>query len=96
MLNKRELLEKHLEEYILSFISDRNFLQQIYDVANEKYNIPRSITSDYMTMRLPLKEATEFLLYCFTDVIETERGVHKSILSRYLLKSIRKIFRKII
>lgn len=83
MLNKRELLEKHLEEYILSFISDRNFLQQIYDVANEKYNIPRSITSDYMTLRLPLKEATEFLLYCFTDVIETERKVHKSILPRY-------------
>lgn len=78
MLKDKRELEQYLEKRILNFISDTEFCNKIYDYANEKYDLPRSVTSDYVSLRNPLEEASEFILFCILDSIENIREEKKS------------------
>lgn len=78
MLKDKRELEQYLEKRILNFISDTEFCNKIYDYANKKYDLPRSITSDYVSLRNPLEEASEFILFCILDSIENAREEKKS------------------
>ena len=55
MLKKKEELEQYLEKEILKIISNTELCIKIYDYIKDKYDIPRVITSDYISMRLPLE-----------------------------------------
>ena len=78
MLKDKRELEQYLEKRILNFTSDTEFCNKIYNYANEKYDLPRSIASDYISLRNPLEEANEFILYCILDSIEYAREEKKS------------------
>jgi len=70
MLKSKNELEQYLESKIFSFISNTELCQSIYNYAKETYNIPRTLTSDLITMRISLSEASEFVLFCLLDAIE--------------------------
>ena len=83
MLKDKKELELYLEKKILSFIYDTELCNKIYDYALEKYNIPRVITSDYLSLRNPLAEANDFVLFCLLDSIEQITEVKKSVVPEF-------------
>ena len=83
--NKNDL-SKYLEKEFLNILFKTKVLQDIYDTANQLYDIPRSISSDFVTLRCSLNEASEFILFCLTDSYEKVKNNGKSynsILNQY-------------
>jgi hypothetical protein len=77
MLTANENLEKYLQEKILKITTDTELLKLICLYAKETYEIPKSITSDYLTLRKPVQEASEFILFCLLDSIKnTSKNVN--------------------
>lgn len=70
MLKRKEELEQYLEKEIIKIISNTETCKKIFDYIKDTYNIPRTISSDYISMRLPLFQASEFILFCLLDGIE--------------------------
>lgn len=91
MLKAKKELEVYLEKKILSFISDTVLYNRIYDYALEKYSIPKVIVSDYLSLRNPLAEANDFILFCLLDSIENITEAKKSVIPEfYVEKEIKK------
>lgn len=76
MVKSRSEIEKYLEKEIVKIITDNEVCVGICDYVKNTYEIPRTITSDYISMRLPLEQASEFILFCLLDGIE--KVTHKS------------------
>lgn len=70
MIKRKEELEQYLEKEILKIISNTEICRRICDYVKDTYDIPRTITSDYISMRLPLEQASEFILFCLLDGLE--------------------------
>jgi len=70
MLTANENLEKYLEEKILKITANTELCKQICIYAKETYEIPKGITSDYLALRKPVQEASEFILFCLLDSIK--------------------------
>lgn len=70
MVKARNEVEKYLEKEILKIIANNEICIGICDYVRDTYEIPRTITSDYISMRLPLEQASEFILFCLLDGIE--------------------------
>ena len=70
MIKSKIEIEKYLQKEILKIISKKEICLDICNYAKENYNMPRSLTSDYLTMRIAMAEATEFVLFCLLDSIE--------------------------
>lgn len=70
MLRSREEIGKYLEKEVIKIIADNEICMGIYDYVKDTYEIPRTITSDYISMRLPFEQASEFILFCLLDGIE--------------------------
>lgn len=86
MLKDKKELELYLEKKILNFISDTELCNRIYDYALEKYNIPKTISSDYLSLRNPLAEANDFVLFCLLDSIEHITEEKKSVISDFYVE----------
>lgn len=86
MLKAKKELEIYLEKKILSFITDTELCNRIYDYAFEKYNIPRATASDYLSLRNPMAEANDFILFCLLDSIENITEVKKSAIPDYYVE----------
>lgn len=82
MLKSKIELEKHLEKQILKIVTKADVCKDVYTYVKETYNVPISITSDYITMRVPLTEASEFILFCILDGIEKVTK-KKSVIEEY-------------
>lgn len=89
MLKSKEELEKYLESKIHRITTDTELCVKICDDAKEKYNIPRGITSDYLTFRTSLQEATEFILFCLLDVVSSKTNCKKDLDNFYTEQEIR-------
>ena len=76
MVKSRSEIEKYLEKEIIKIIADNEVCVGICDYVKNTYEIPRTITSDYISMRLPLEHASEFILFCLLDGIE--KVTHKN------------------
>lgn len=94
MLKDKRELEQYLEKRILNFISDTELCNKIYNYANEKYDLPRSVTSDYVSLRNPLEEASEFILFCILDAIEYAKEEKKSEIPNYYVEKEIKTYSK--
>ena len=70
MLKAKVDLEKYLEKQIFKIITDTEKIDNICNYVEIKYNIPYGLTSDYITMRTQLLEASEFILFCILDAFE--------------------------
>lgn len=91
MLKAKKELEVYLEKKILNFISDTVLYNKIYDYALEKYDIPKVMVSDYLSLRNPLAEANDFILFCLLDSIESTTETKKSVIPEfYVEKEIKK------
>lgn len=86
MLKEKKELEQYLEKKILSFISNTELCNKIYDYALEKYNIPKATASDYLSLRNPLAEANDFVLFCILDSIEKITNEKKSAISNFYVE----------
>ena len=53
MVESRSEIEKYLEKEIVKIITDNEVCVGICDYVKNTYEIPRTITSDYISMRLP-------------------------------------------
>ena len=76
MVKSKSEIEKYLEKEIIKIIADNEVCVGICDYVKNTYEIPRTITSDYISMRLPLEHASEFILFCLLDGIE--KVTHKN------------------
>lgn len=83
MLKNKSELEKYLEKEIIKFISKTETCLAILDYIKETYEIPRTIISDYISMRLPLEQATEFILFCLLDGIEKVTQKNKTDIDKF-------------
>lgn len=71
---------RKLEENLITFLSgidktkgvNRKLQQQWYTRLSQEYNIPIVDSSDYLSLRKDLSEATEFILFAITNVVEEE------------------------
>ena len=69
MIRNRQELECCLEKEIVKITLDNNICKDIFVYINSTYDIPKSIISDYIAMRISLVEASEFILFCIMDGI---------------------------
>ena len=83
MLKGRNEFEKYLESQIIKVIANNEICKKICDYANEIYNIPKSLVSDYITMRLHLSQASEFILFCLNDSLEKAIDNNKTVVDKY-------------
>lgn len=84
MLLAKEELEKYLEKQIYKIAPNTEICNKVCEYNRSTYNIPREITSDFISVRTPLEEANDFILFCLLDAIEkiTEK---KSVISKYFV-----------
>lgn len=90
---KRLELEKYIEGELIKIISNIEIYKELCVYNKEIYNIPRAITSDYISMRLSLSQASEFILFCLLDAIEKITEKHKTEVDKYFSMQEVKIFR---
>ena len=69
MLKDRRMLEDYLTEKFNTIAVDNTLCRQIYDYANEKYDIPKVLMSDIITRRIGLSELSEFVLFITLDAL---------------------------
>ena len=70
MLRPKEELESYLKKEFYKNLTGNKKLKEICAYNNDVYDIPKSITSDYLSLRKPLIEANSFILFCLLDAIE--------------------------
>lgn len=83
MLKAKQDLEKHIEKELTKLILKQNAYTEIWDYCFEKYNLPKALTSDYISLRNPLAEANEYILYCILDAIEKVSEKKHSVIEQY-------------
>ena len=83
MIKSRNEIEEYIEKEIIKIIADNNICLGICDYIKNTYDIPRTITSDYISMRLPLEQASEFILFCLLDGIEKVTGKKKTEIDKF-------------
>lgn len=69
MIESREKLEQKLTRKFRSMLSDRRQIRIWIEDINYYFDVPESISSDYITLRKDISEANEFLLFIFCDYI---------------------------
>ena len=69
MKKGRDELEKILDNICMNVALNTDLCNNIYDFVKEKYNIPRSVTSDLICFRMSMSEVSEFVLFCLLDAI---------------------------
>lgn len=79
MLISKEQLEEDLKKIILNITRDTEICNSICEYNFKKHSIPKSMTWDYISLRTPLTEGNEFVLYCIYSSIEvvTERKLSR-------------------
>ena len=85
MLKAKEELEQYLEKEFYKITSDTEVCRKICDYCKDTYEIPRAITSDYLSFREVLTEASEFVLFCLLDSLETVLGQKRSQIQTYFV-----------
>ena len=85
MVKSRSEIEKCLEKEIMKIIANNEVCIGICDYVKDTYEIPRTITSDYISMRLPLEQASEFILFCLLDGIEKITEKHKTEIDNFFI-----------
>lgn len=70
MLLAKDELEKYLEKEIYKIAPNTEVCNKVCEYNRSTYNIPREITSDFISIRTPLEEANDFILFCLLDSIE--------------------------
>lgn len=83
MVKARSEIEKYLEKEIMKIIANNEVCMGICDYVRDTYEIPRVITSDYISMRLPLEQASEFILFCLLDGIEKTTKQQKTEIDKF-------------
>lgn len=83
MVKSRNELEQYIEKEIFKILADKEVCAKICDYNKDTYNIPRSITSDYISMRSALQQATEFILFCLLDSIEKIVGKRETMIDKF-------------
>lgn len=86
MYKAKEDLEQYLEKEILKLVLNTDIFKEICDYVFDKYNVPKGMISDYITLRNPLTEASEFILFCILDGIEHVTKRNKSMINYYFLE----------
>lgn len=70
MLKAKRELEKYLETQFDRIAWNTELCKSIYAYANEKYDISKGMISDYVTGRVSLSEASEFVLFILLDTLQ--------------------------
>lgn len=86
MLKAKTELESYLKKEFLKIVADNEKHRAICDYSKAVYEIPRSITSDYITLRTPLTEATEFILFCLLDALEKVTDKSRSKIDEFFVE----------
>ena len=78
MLKAKESLEEYLIKQFDKVVLNNDQCKQIYNYANKTYGIPRGHVSDYITRRINISDASEFILFILLDSL---CNINKEVLS---------------
>lgn len=67
MLKARKSLEQYLIEQFDKIVLNNDMCKQIYNYAKKTYGIPKGNVSDFISKRIDLSEASEFMLFILLD-----------------------------
>lgn len=67
MKRDRSVLEKILTDICSHVAINTSTCNEVYDYMKTKYDIPKSLTSDLICLRMSMSEPSEFVLYCLAD-----------------------------
>lgn len=67
MKRHRGDLEKILSDICMNIATDSISCNMIYDLAKDKYDIPKGLMSDLICFRMSMSETSEFVLFCLLD-----------------------------
>ena len=71
MLKAKVELEQYLEKICDRIVVDNDKCKAVYNYANEIYNIPKGMISDFIASRVSISEASEFILFILLDSMFT-------------------------
>lgn len=94
MLKDKKGLEQYLEKEFISIILDDNKCKEIYNYTKDKYNMPKGFTSDLLSLRKPLSETSEFVLFCLLDAFNQVTGKKAASLDKYFTMQEVQTYRK--
>lgn len=75
MLKDRIKLENHLFDRFDKVTVKKELCDKLYEIANQQYNMPKELFSDYITSRKSLAEASEFELFIMMDTLINSKEV---------------------
>lgn len=70
MLVNRQKVEEYIEKRIPNIMFDNTLKDQVYGYCYEKFNIPKSLIDDFLSMRKAIGEANEFILFIIVQGFE--------------------------
>ena len=77
MIKGRDILERKLTNTMRAELAKRKKLRGWIDLAYKNYGVPEKISSDYITLRKNLVEASEFLLFILCDIVYEGKGLRE-------------------
>lgn len=83
MLRPKEALEQYLEREFIDIVPETKKLKEICDYNQVIHNIPKSLTSDYLSFRRTLTEANDFILFCLLTAYEQVNESKNSVINEY-------------
>lgn len=90
MKESRVDLERYLNEVCINIALDMDENDKLVTYLNEKYNIPRELSSDLICFRMTFSEVSEFVLFCMLDGINKILNYKKKVESYYTSQEINK------
>ena len=90
MKRDRSLLEKRLTDICAYIALNSELSNKVYDLAKEKYGIPRGLTSDLICLRMSMSETTEFVLFCVLNALIEVAGEVANVADFYTPQEIAK------
>lgn len=90
MIKSKNELEEYLSNVCMNIALDAEKCNEIYDYLKDKYDVPREITSDLICFRMTFSEASEFILFCLLDGINSLTTNKKKVEVFYTTQEIKK------
>lgn len=79
MIVSREYVNNYLESHMADVALKSDKIKEVCDYCFERYNVPRGVVSDYITMRKSLEEASEFILFILLDGLLANKIINRNL-----------------
>lgn len=89
MLVKRETVNDFITNKIKTFAEHQDLCDKMYDYCYDTFNVPKAITADYLSYRIPVSIANDAYLYALIKTMEVvlKEKEEKSAIPKYFTEN---------